>query len=166
MTTGEPLEPGEVRLRARHQVLVGRLAEHDPVLDDEARVVEPGRVLAATDRAGPDVARENTGEERLGVGTADPVLEQRRGVEEAGTVPDREVLELLGQLVFLGNEVAGPVLPEAGLVGGAGPLVEGCGPDHRDRRSRIGVPAEAVVPRDEPGVPRGGSVARRCWDLR
>ena len=93
---------------------------------------------AVTDRARPDVAGKDAGEKGLGVGTVDPVLEQRRRVEQPGAVADREVLELLGRLVFLGDEVPGPVLPQARLVGRAGPVVERGRADHRaDGRASI-----------------------------
>jgi hypothetical protein len=39
----------------------------------------------------------------LGVGTAESVLEQGRGVEEGGGVTDREVLDPGVELVFLGH---------------------------------------------------------------
>ena len=81
------------------------MAEHDAVLDDEAAVVAPERVLGVAGRARPDVAGEHAGQEPLGVGTVDPVLVQRRRVEDPGAVADREVLELLRHLVAVGGEV-------------------------------------------------------------
>jgi hypothetical protein len=61
------VEPGEVRFRAREEVLVLRGVEDDPVLDDEAAVVEPARVLGLTGRALADVTGQDAAEECLRV---------------------------------------------------------------------------------------------------
>ena len=129
-TAPEVLEPGEVRLGGRQQEVVGGRPEDDAVLDDEAAVVAPERVLGATRGAGADVAGEHAGEVALRVATVDAVLEQRRRVEQPGGVADREVLGLLRHLVLRRGQVVRPVLPEARLVQGAGPLVERRRPDH------------------------------------
>ena len=57
----ELLEVGEVRLGRGQQELLRPEAEDDAVLDDEAAVVAPGRVLGVPDSAGPDVAGEHAG---------------------------------------------------------------------------------------------------------
>ena len=119
------VEPGEVGLYGGQQELVRRRPQDDAVLDDEAAVVAPGRVLGVAWRAGPDVACEDARQEVLGVRTGDPVLVERRRIEHAGGVADREVFELVGHLVAVGGERPGPVLPQAGLVERARPLVEG-----------------------------------------
>ena len=49
-------EVGEVRLGAGEEVLVAARVEDDPVLDDEAAIVEPAGVLRVARLAGPDVA--------------------------------------------------------------------------------------------------------------
>ena len=118
-------EVGEVRLRARQQELVLGRAEDDPVLDHEAALVQPDGVLGIARRAGPDVASQDAGEERFRVTAVDAVLEQRRRVEDAGRVADGEVLELVGDLVALGGQVARPVAPQPGLVQRVRALVEG-----------------------------------------
>ena len=59
-------EPGEVGLGAGQQVLIGPRVQDDPVLDDEAALVEPARVLRAAGRGGADVAGQHAGEEGLG----------------------------------------------------------------------------------------------------
>ena len=59
----EVLEPGEIRFGGGQQELVGGRPEDDAVLDDEAAVVAPGRVLGVARRARPDVAREDAGQE-------------------------------------------------------------------------------------------------------
>ena len=91
-----------------------------------------------TDGAGPDVAGQDAAEECLGIAPRHAVLEQWGAVEDAGAVADREVLELLGQLVFLGDQVARPVLPQAAHVGGAGPFVERRRADHESSRTVSG----------------------------
>ena len=63
----EVLELGEVRFGGGQQELVGGRPQDDAVLDDEAAVVAPGRVLGVARRARPDVAGEDAGQERLGV---------------------------------------------------------------------------------------------------
>ena len=126
-------EVGEVGLGAGQQVLVLGRVQDDPVLDDEAAVVEPARVLGVARRAGADVAGEDAAKEGLGVLARDPVLVERARVEDAGRVADREVLELVGHLVAIGGQVAGPVAPELGLVERVRALVERGGPDHAVR---------------------------------
>ena len=100
------LEVGEVRLGAGEEVLVLAGVQDDAVLDDEAAIVEPARVLRVAGRACADVAGEDAGEERLRVLAGDPVLVERARVEQAGRVADREVLELVRHLVAVGREVA------------------------------------------------------------
>ena len=121
----------KVRLGRRQQVVVRGMPEHDAVLDNEAPIVTPDRVLAVTRRTCRDVAGEHAAQEWLRVRAVDPVLEQRRRVEQPGAVADGEVLELLGDLVLGGSQVADPVGPQAGFVRGARALVEGRGSDHR-----------------------------------
>ena len=113
------------------QELVGPAVLDHAVLQHEAALVEPGRVVGVPRRAAADVARQHAGQEPLGVPARDAVLVERRGVEDAGAVADREVLELVRRLVARHDHVAGPVLPEPGLVERAGPLVEGRRADHR-----------------------------------
>ena len=129
-TADEALEVGEVRLGGGEEVLVLGEPDDDAVLDDEAAVVAPERVLRLPGRARPDVAGQHAGQEALRVGPVDPVLVQRRRVEEPGRVADREVLELVGHLVADGGQVARPVLPQPGLVERARALVERRRPDH------------------------------------
>ena len=88
------LEVAEVGLGGGQQELVVGVAEDHAVLEHVATVVAPQRVLRAPGLAGPDVAGHHAPEEALGVAADDPVLVQRRGVEEAGAVADREVLVL------------------------------------------------------------------------
>ena len=92
-------EVREVGLGGRQEVLVLGDVEQDAVLDDEPTVVAPQRVLRLADEALRRVAGEDAAEEAPGIGAGEPVLVQRRRVEQAGRVPDREVLELLGHLV-------------------------------------------------------------------
>ena len=66
----EVLEPGQVRLGGGQQELVVARPQDDAVLDDEAAVVAPGRVLGVARRAGPDVAGEDPGQEAFRVGPA------------------------------------------------------------------------------------------------
>ncbi len=108
-------EVGEVRLGRGQQVLVLARVEDDPVLDDEAAIVEPDRVLRLTGGATPDVACQDPGQERLGILARDPVLVERTRVEDPGGVADREVLELVGHLVAVGGERA----PTSGSTGGS-----------------------------------------------
>ena len=91
---GEVAEVADVRLRRGEQELVLRVPEDHAVLEDEPAVVAPDRVLRLARTALPDVARHHAGEQPLGVLAGDPVLVQRRGVEESGAVADREVLVL------------------------------------------------------------------------
>ena len=113
----ELLEVGQVRLGRGEHELVGPVAQDHPVLDDEAAVVAPDRVLGVTRRRSVRMSRARTpARKRSASGTVDPVLVQRRGVEQAGRVADREVLELLRHLVAGGGQVARPVLPQARLV--------------------------------------------------
>ena len=124
------LEIGEVRLGAREEVLVLGGVQDDPVLDDEAAIVEPAGVLGLARRACPDVAGEDAGQERLRVLARDAVLEERTGVEQARGVADREVLHLVRHLVAVRGEIAGPVAPQLRLVERVRALVEGRGADH------------------------------------
>ena len=128
-----PCEPGEVRLGATSGGSRRRRS---------GRSRRPRR-RSRRHRARPCTGRGPTGQVRMSrartparnasaSGPVDPVLEERRRVEEPGAVADREVLELLGQLVSLGDEIARPVLPQAGLVGRARPLVERRRADHRE----------------------------------
>ena len=55
----EVLEIGEVRFRGGQQELVGGRSQDDAVLDHEAAVVAPGRVLRVPGGAAPDVAGED-----------------------------------------------------------------------------------------------------------
>ena len=76
-TADETLEVGEVRLgRGQDELVVGE-PQDDAVLDDEAAIVAPGRVLRVARRARPDVASEDAGQEALGVWPVDPVLVER-----------------------------------------------------------------------------------------
>ena len=109
----------------------------DAVLEDEPALVEPRRVVGVPRRATANVARQHAREEPLGVPPCDAVLVQRRGVEDADAVPDGEVLELVRRLVARHDHVPGPVLPQAGVVQRAGPLVEWRGADHRARAYRL-----------------------------
>jgi hypothetical protein len=120
----EVLEVAEVRFGGGEEELVRAVAEHDAVLVDVAAVVAPDRVLGLAGLAAPDVAGEHARQVALGIGPGDPVLVQRRGVEHADRVADRDVLELLRHLVLVDDEVAGPMTPERGLVGGRHALVE------------------------------------------
>ena len=126
----EVLEVGEVGFRGGQQELVGGGAQDDPVLDHEAAVVAPGRVLGIARGAAADVAGKDSGQEPLRVATVDPVLVERRGVEHAGRVADREVFELVRQLVAVRREMTRPMAPQPGLVEGVRALVEGGRPDH------------------------------------
>ena len=130
-------EPGEIRLRRRQQEFVRCAVLDDAVLEHEPAFVEPGRVVGVPGRTTADVARQHAREEPLRVPPRDAVLVQRRGVEDADAVPDREVLELVRRLVARHDHVPGPVLPQAGVVQRAGPLVERRGADHRARAYRL-----------------------------
>ena len=143
----EVLEVGKVGLRRRQQELVGSRSQDDAVLDDEAAVVAPRRVLRVARGACPDVAGQDAGQEALGVTAVDPVLEERGGVEHPGRIADREVLELVGHLVAARRERARPVGPQAGLVQGVRPPVEWRSPDHA--RDDTG-----AAPRESGGVSR------------
>ena len=106
------------------------MAEDDAVLHHEAAVVAPQRVLRLPGPAGADVADQHAGEEPLGVRAGDPVLEQRRGVEDPDGVADREVLVLRRVGVAQRRQVALPVRVEALRVELAEPRVERRGRDH------------------------------------
>ena len=64
------LEVGEIRLGGREQELLRAVAQDDAVLDDEAAVVAPGRVLRVARCALADVADEDAGQEPFRVGAA------------------------------------------------------------------------------------------------
>ncbi len=70
-------QEGQVRLGGREQEVVGRVPEHHAVLEDEAAVVAPHRVLRPPRAAGADVTGEDPAEEPLRVSTGDRVLVQR-----------------------------------------------------------------------------------------
>ena len=125
------LEIGEVGLGRGQQELVVVVAEDDPVFDHEATVVTPKRVLGLARPAFADVPRQHSGQELLGVLPGDPVLVEGRGVEDTGRVPDGEVLELLRHLILVGDQIAGPMTPETGLVGRLDAGMEGGGLDDR-----------------------------------
>jgi hypothetical protein len=128
------LEIGEVRLGAGQQELVLAESEDHAVLDDEAAVVEPAGVLGVARLAGTDVAGEDTGQKILSALAGDAVLVERARVEEPGRIADREVLELVGHLVAVRSEMAGPVAPELRPVQGVRSLVErGAADRHRPR---------------------------------
>ena len=120
-----------VRLRRGEQVVVPPATLDHAILEHEAALVEPGRVLRSLRRAGANVAGQDAGEEAFCVRPRDPVLEERRGVEDARRVADREVLELVRDLVAVGRQVPRPVVPQAGLVERAEAVVEGRRVDHR-----------------------------------
>ena len=126
VATDPVLEVGEVRLRAGQQELVLAGPEDHAVLDHEAAIVEPARVLGVAGLAGTDVAGEDAGEEASprpcrgsGTCTAGSSRRCRRRCGPRNTRACRH-------LVAVGREMPGPVAPELGLVEGAGALVERC----------------------------------------
>ena len=123
-------EPAEVGAGSGQQEVGVGVPEDDAVLHHEAAVVAPQRVLRVAGSAQPDVADQHPGEELLGVGALDPVLVQRRGVEDADRVADREVLVLGGVGVAQRRQVALPVRVEALGVQLAQSGVERRRPDH------------------------------------
>ncbi len=135
---GEAGQVGQVGAGGGQEELVGRQPEHHPVFHDVAVVVAPDGVLRPPGSAAPDVTRQHPAQEPLGLGAHQPVLVERRGVEDAGTVAHRQVLELLRELVLVGHQVAGPVTPQAGLVERRDTLVEGGGADHVPTLSLVG----------------------------
>ena len=136
----------EIRLCCREQELVGRIAENDSVLHDVARVIAPDRVLRAPWLQRADIAREGVGEELLGIATADPVLVQRRRVEEACGVADGEVLVLGRQVVARRGEVARPVAPSLRLAELGEARVEGSVLEHGASGERKGVGRRGAPP--------------------
>ncbi len=70
----EPLEIGEIRLRGGEQVLVLGDVEQHAVLDDEAAVVAPQRVLRMPDGALARIASQHASQESLRVRPGDSVL--------------------------------------------------------------------------------------------
>jgi hypothetical protein len=77
-----------------------------PIVDDLAVLVAPRRVV---DPAGCElrrVAGDHAVDEARGVGAVDPVLEQRRDVDEGRGLADRVVLDVVGVGVDAGREVA------------------------------------------------------------
>ena len=118
------LEVGKVGFCRRQHELVGAVAEHDAVLVDETALVAPDRVLRLPGLTRANVPGEHACQVALGIRPGDPVLVQRRRVEHADRIADRDVLPLLGHLVLVDDQVAGPVAPQRRLVGGRDTRVE------------------------------------------
>ncbi len=127
LVADQPAQIGEVGPGGGEHELVGRQPQHHPVLDDEPAVVAPHRVLRLPGTAPPDVPCQHPGQVVLGAGPDDAVLVEGRRVEDAHGVANGEVFELLRHVVFLGDEVAGPMAPQPGGVGRLDPGMERCG---------------------------------------
>ena len=123
-------EIGEVGLGCGEEELVLGVTEDHAVLDDPALVVTPCRVVGLPRAALANVTGEDTGEIPLGVRAVDAVLVEGRGVDDGSRVADGEVLELVRHLIAIGGQIARPMAPEPGLVGGAGAGMERCLADH------------------------------------
>jgi hypothetical protein len=125
------LEPRERGPAGGEQELVCGVTERHAVVHHESAVVAPGRVLRLPRPTGADVPHQRAGQEALGVRTGDPVLVQRRGVEDADRVADREVLVLRRMGVAQRRQLALPVGVETLAVELAQARMERRGRDHR-----------------------------------
>ena len=123
-------QPAQHRPRGRHQQLVVALPEDDAVLHHEAAVVAPQRVRRAAGPQDAQVAHHHAGQEVDGLGTGDPVLEERRGVEDAHRVAHGEVLVLGGVGEAQRGQVPRPVGVEVLVVELGQALVERRRADH------------------------------------
>ena len=149
------VEVAEVGIGRGQQPVVLGVPEQHAVLEHVAGLVAPDGVHGLAGAAPPYVAGHHAGQEPLGVRPGDPVLVQRRGVEEPRGVPDREVLVLRGEVVAQRREVARPVAVEAGLVELVQPRVEGrrlhqSWPAHPSLNDRSGRWVERWSRRDQP----------------
>ncbi len=96
---GARVEPARVALGRREPEMRVADARDRAVVDDLAARVAPRRVGHVAYRHLREIARDEPIEERVRVGPADVVFEQRRHVDQRARVADREVLAVLRELV-------------------------------------------------------------------
>ena len=130
-----------------------------PVVDHLARDVAPRRIEHLADAKLRDVTRHHAIEQARGVTPGDPVLVERRDVDERGRVTDRGVLAVRMRIVRARHLVTGPAAPGLGAHQRRGAGVEGRRLQHRGTVDRAApTPAPYRFPavfHEGPGRPSG-----------
>ena len=122
---GVLLEPAQARVGRGPAVDVLRQPGDGPVVDDLAVLVAPRRVDDRADRDLAQVPRHDPVDEARRVLARDPVLEERRDVDQRRGVADRVVLVLVVGLVGGDRVVARPLAIVQALAERERPLVYG-----------------------------------------
>ncbi len=96
---GVVFEPAQVRLRRGHAEDVVAKTRDGTVVDHLAGVIAPWRVEHLTNLSLQDVARHDEIQEARGVATPDPILIERRHIEERRRRADNVIFTLVRKLV-------------------------------------------------------------------
>ena len=102
-------QPAQVRMRRRPAIRLLGHPRHRAVVDDGAVLVAPRRVPDLADRQLRGVAGDDAVHEPRGAGAVQPVLEERRDVDQRARVADGVVLVVVVRLVGADRVVARPV---------------------------------------------------------
>ncbi len=122
----QPGEIGQVGLGRGEPVFVLTGTEDHSIFEEEPGVLTPDCVLGSTNVTRSDVPGEHSGQEVGRIRSGDPILEERRSVEDRYRVSGGEILGGGGVLVALGHQVAGPVVPPVGGIDWRQAFVKRC----------------------------------------